>query len=165
MGRKRSSFSEIKNQPVNLHKHEKPEQQNGIARNTRGRCNRSEDDFQPANADFAQHAGDTDLFEVNEKASQWFGTGDLEVVRPETHPEAFVPVAPDGGWSWMVLLGSFSCSIIIDGITFSVGLLLADLADRFKTTKAKVALVGSLFLGCYQVIGEFEQRNHPIFAL
>ncbi|THD27926.1 Monocarboxylate transporter 12 [Fasciola hepatica] len=153
MGSKRNSFSETKNPSVNLRKQEKTELHNGTVRNITGHSSSYEEELGPGNADFVRDAGDTDLSDLNEKASQWFGTGELEIVRPETHPEAFVPVAPDGSWSWMVLLASFSCSIIIDGITFSVGLLLADLADCFKTTKAKVALVGSLFLGCYQIIG------------
>lgn len=31
---------------------------------------------------------------------------------------------PDGGWGWIVVLGSFCCMILVDGVCFSYGLLL-----------------------------------------
>ncbi|CAL8070326.1 unnamed protein product [Calicophoron daubneyi] len=95
-----------------------------------------------------------EYFSADEKAAnQWLASGDLELVLPETHPEAFVPVAPDGGWSWVVLLASFSSCIIIDGISYSLGLILVEIADHLNSSKSKAALLGSLFLGCYQIIG------------
>ncbi|GAA49281.1 monocarboxylate transporter 12 [Clonorchis sinensis] len=32
--------------------------------------------------------------------------------------------APDGGWGWVVVLGSFCCMILVDGVSLSYGLLL-----------------------------------------
>ncbi|VDL98436.1 unnamed protein product [Schistocephalus solidus] len=33
--------------------------------------------------------------------------------------------APDGGWGWLVVFGSFCCMILVDGISLCYGLLLA----------------------------------------
>ncbi|XP_018648622.1 putative monocarboxylate transporter [Schistosoma mansoni] len=93
--------------------------------------------------------------EDNDKLSQQLRNEEIEIVSPETHPEYFVPVAPDGGWSWIVLLATFLNFFLIDGIFFSVGLLMFEWADHFEASKTKVSLVGSLMLGCYQMIGPF----------
>ncbi|CAH8625602.1 unnamed protein product [Heterobilharzia americana] len=33
-------------------------------------------------------------------------------------------VVPDGGWGWIVVLGSFCCMVLVDGVCFTYGLLL-----------------------------------------
>ncbi|KAF6778795.1 hypothetical protein AHF37_01732 [Paragonimus kellicotti] len=38
-----------------------------------------------------------------------------------TNPEA----PPDGGWGWIVVLSSFCCMILVDGVSLSYGLLLS----------------------------------------
>ncbi|CAH8449891.1 unnamed protein product [Schistosoma turkestanicum] len=95
------------------------------------------------------------LAEDNDKLSQQLRNDEFEIVSPETHPEYFVPVAPDGGWSWIILLATFLNFFLIDGIFFSVGLLMVEWADHFEASKTKVSLVSSLMLGCYQMIGPF----------
>ncbi|CAH8451213.1 unnamed protein product [Schistosoma bovis] len=95
------------------------------------------------------------LPEDNDKLSQQLRNEEIEIFSPETHPEYFVPVAPDGGWSWIVLLATFLNFFLIDGIFFSVGLLMVEWADHFEASKTKVSLVSSLMLGCYQMIGPF----------
>ncbi|VDP26826.1 unnamed protein product [Schistosoma margrebowiei] len=95
------------------------------------------------------------LPEDDDKLSQHLRNEEIEIFSPETHPEYFVPVAPDGGWSWIVLLATFLNFFLIDGIFFSVGLLMVEWADHFEASKTKVSLVSSLMLGCYQMIGPF----------
>ncbi|KAM7537440.1 hypothetical protein Aperf_G00000061611 [Anoplocephala perfoliata] len=77
----------------------------------------------------------------------------LPVIRPDTHPEAFVPVPPDGGWGWVVVFAAFFTNLIIDGICVSFAIMVADLVDHFHTTVATVMLMGSLLLGVYQIVG------------
>lgn len=38
---------------------------------------------------------------------------------------AFVDSAPDGGWGWLVVFGSFCCMMVVDGISLSYGLLIS----------------------------------------
>ncbi|GAB1597584.1 monocarboxylate transporter 12-like [Argonauta hians] len=51
---------------------------------------------------------------------------------------------PDGGWGWMVVLGSFFVHVIADGITYSLGIFYSKWVDYFQTDKATMAWVGSL---------------------
>ncbi|GFY57950.1 monocarboxylate transporter 14 [Trichonephila inaurata madagascariensis] len=64
-----------------------------------------------------------------------------------------VPRPPDGGWGWMVVLGSFMCNVIVDGIIFSYGLFLPELSKDLNASKGKLAWVGSLLAGFYLIAG------------
>lgn len=64
-------------------------------------------------------------------------------------------VPPDGGWGWVVVFGSFMCNLIVDGIIFSFGLFLEDMAKDLGETTASTALVGSLLTGFYLMVGPF----------
>ena len=64
-----------------------------------------------------------------------------------------VPVPPDGGWGWVVVLASFTCNLILDGIAYTFGVLLEPLVKDFDSDKATVAWVGSLLCGTYMLSG------------
>ena len=63
------------------------------------------------------------------------------------------PSPPDGGWGWIVVLASFLCNVIVDGIIFSFGVLFPKILREFNTSKGTTAWIGSLQAGCYLVIG------------
>ncbi|XP_074041178.1 monocarboxylate transporter 12 [Leptinotarsa decemlineata] len=81
---------------------------------------------------------------VDSSESEEASSGDAEVVIP-----------PDGGWGWVVVLGSFMCNVIVDGVIFSFGTFLEDIAEEFNVTQPEVALVGSLMSGFYLIAGPF----------
>lgn len=64
-------------------------------------------------------------------------------------------VPPDGGWGWVVVIGSFACNMIVDGIIFAFGMFLDDIAKEFNVSTAYVSLVGSLLSGFYLMVGPF----------
>ncbi|EZA47787.1 Monocarboxylate transporter [Ooceraea biroi] len=64
-------------------------------------------------------------------------------------------VPPDGGWGWVIVAASFMCNLFVDGIIFSFGVFLNDIANAFSVSKARVALVGSLQTGFYLMAGPF----------
>lgn len=66
-----------------------------------------------------------------------------------------VVVPPDGGWGWVIVIASFMCNLIVDGIIFSFGTFLKDIADEFGVSKAEITLVGSLMSGFYLIAGPF----------
>jgi len=56
-------------------------------------------------------------------------------------------------WGCMVVFASFMCNVIVDGIIFSFGVVLLEIAETFNETRGKTAWVGSLQTGCYLSIG------------
>ena len=55
-------------------------------------------------------------------------------------------LAPDGSYSWVVLVASFIANLIGDGCLFSFGVLYVEFLDYFRESKAKTAWIGSLFM-------------------
>ena len=51
---------------------------------------------------------------------------------------------PDGGWGWMVVVGSFVCYFIADGWAYSFGVLFTELLEYFDEGKGKTATIGAL---------------------
>jgi len=56
-------------------------------------------------------------------------------------------VVPDGGWGWIVVLGTFMIHVIAHGILLSFGVFVEDFVDYFECSKSAVGGVGSLMLG------------------
>lgn len=69
--------------------------------------------------------------------------------------DAEIVVPPDGGWGWVIVFASFMCNMIVDGIIFSFGMFLTQIATTFTVSKAHVSLVGSLMSGFYLMAGPF----------
>ncbi|CAH0393762.1 unnamed protein product [Bemisia tabaci] len=67
----------------------------------------------------------------------------------------YMVVPPDGGWGWVIVASSFCCNIVVDGIIFTFGTFLKDLAVSFNASEAQVSLVGSLLSGFYLITGPF----------
>ncbi|XP_050497626.1 monocarboxylate transporter 3 [Diabrotica virgifera virgifera] len=70
-----------------------------------------------------------------------------------SQPDIVIP--PDGGWGWLVVLGSFMCNLIVDGTIFSFGTFLKIISKEFDADPADVTLVGSLMSGFYLIAGPF----------
>ena len=66
---------------------------------------------------------------------------------PVPADEGPVPTVPDGGWGWMVVLGSFMIHVIADGIAYSFGVFVEDFVTHFECSKSEVGGLGSLMLG------------------
>lgn len=64
-----------------------------------------------------------------------------------------VVVAPDGGWGWVVMAASFCCNVIVDGIIFSFGLVVTNLAESFEVSVASASWVASLLAAFYMFVG------------
>ncbi|XP_066598707.1 monocarboxylate transporter 12 [Prorops nasuta] len=69
--------------------------------------------------------------------------------------EVEMVVPPDGGWGWVIVAASFMCNLFVDGIIFSFGVFLNNIAEAFQVSKARVALVNSLQTGFYLMAGPF----------
>lgn len=67
--------------------------------------------------------------------------------------EVMLPI--DGGFAWIVMLASFLCNVMIDGVVLSSGFLHDDLMKEFNVSKGYVALVSSLLPGFQLLAGPF----------
>ena len=52
-------------------------------------------------------------------------------------------------WSWLVLLGSFTCLAVLDGISYTFGLLLSPLMEALQCGRSSVSAAGSLQVVVY----------------
>ena len=50
------------------------------------------------------------------------------------------------GWGWVIVAASFVIHLIADGITFSFGVIYAELLDYFQESQGYTAVIGSLFM-------------------
>ncbi|GFW20211.1 monocarboxylate transporter 12 [Trichonephila clavipes] len=66
---------------------------------------------------------------------------------------ASIPEPPDGGWGWVIVMSSFMCNVVVDGIAYSFGIFLVPFVNYYKSSKGKTAWVGSLLAGCYLLAG------------
>ena len=64
-----------------------------------------------------------------------------------------VMVAPDGGWGWMIVMVSFLCASVVDGLCSVFGVMLPDLVVYFDQSSSTVAMAGSLLAGGFLLFG------------
>ncbi|RCN53273.1 transporter, major facilitator family protein [Ancylostoma caninum] len=58
-----------------------------------------------------------------------------------------VPVIPDGGWGWAVVVGSFFIHVIADGFVYSFGVLVEILMQEFDSDNTLASLIISILTG------------------
>ncbi|XP_022225769.2 uncharacterized protein LOC111076329 [Drosophila obscura] len=67
----------------------------------------------------------------------------------------YMVIPPDGGYGWIVLVLSFLAQLIVDGIVFSIGILLPFMAKDFEANDSRIVFVASIQIGCYFMGGAF----------
>ena len=70
---------------------------------------------------------------------------------------------PDGGWGWVIVAASLVANIIVDGITYTFGILLPWIEDAFQQPKRTITLAGSLQVGIYLCVGELFEFSELLF--
>lgn len=64
-----------------------------------------------------------------------------------------IPPPPDGGYGWVIVFASFMCNMIVDGIAYTFGVFLQDMAAYYGQSTGTMAWVGSLLSGMYLSAG------------
>ncbi|CAG7818357.1 unnamed protein product [Allacma fusca] len=64
-------------------------------------------------------------------------------------------VPPDGGWGWMVLMGSLIVNILIPGMVKSYGVLFIEFLDVVNATPSSAAWIPALSYWLYSSMGPF----------
>lgn len=93
---------------------------------------------------------DSDVGEVTKSAT--YGNG-----KQEPHDEPNIALmnepenelleksrAPDGGWGWIIVLECFIVHMIVDGITYTFGIILAEMVRSFGSERSETSWVGSV---------------------
>ena len=62
---------------------------------------------------------------------------------------------PDGGWGWVVMIASFTCNLVLDGIGYVFGVFLQPMMIAFGVSEGPMATVGSILAGTIQLVGPF----------
>ncbi|KAA3670180.1 uncharacterized protein DEA37_0008071, partial [Paragonimus westermani] len=88
--------------------------------------------------------GEPNMGDMDRPADGMMMEIDLDDVQPLT--------PPDGGWGWLIVLGSFMCMFLVDGVCFSYGIFLSELESTFGASKMQMTLAGSLLTGCYFMV-------------
>lgn len=65
---------------------------------------------------------------------------------------AHITLPRDGGWGWVVLFAAFFSITILDGLVFTFGAILNDIAQELDVQRPMVALVGSLNYTLYLML-------------
>lgn len=81
------------------------------------------------------------------------GIPEHKIINDQDEIEVADP-APDGGYGWVIVLASFLCNLIVDGIAYTFGLFFNYFVNHFGASKGKTAMAGSLLSGCYLSAGE-----------
>ncbi|WKY10498.1 hypothetical protein Q1695_002671 [Nippostrongylus brasiliensis] len=58
-----------------------------------------------------------------------------------------VPIAPDGGWGWLVVVATFFIHVFVDGFIYSLGVVVDVLQKEFHSSNKVSGLVISLLAG------------------
>lgn len=64
---------------------------------------------------------------------------------------------PDSAWGWFVVLNSFLCNMVVDGMQYTFGNFLLPIKDSFHSTVMEASLIGSLLSGFYNFSGKLKQ--------
>lgn len=57
------------------------------------------------------------------------------------------PIPQDGGYGWIIVIGCFMISFIIDGVMYSYGIMLPPIARTYGVPTSKASLLISLYSG------------------
>ena len=79
-------------------------------------------------------------------------------------PEDFVPIPPDGGWGWIIMICSLLNNFIVDGIPNAFSYLLYEFIDHYEVSHSEGAWVGSLLTGVYLCTGMYFKAYYLVFT-
>lgn len=64
----------------------------------------------------------------------------------------------------MIVLASFLCNMVVDGIAYTFGVFLNTFVEDFNEGPGKVAWVGSLLSGMYLTAGKDQQSSSVLIT-
>merc|ERR1719244_2268006 len=89
---------------------------------------------------------------INNQGEERYNNEDDEAV-DENKEKDEEDTVEEGCMGWVVVLASFLCNMVIDGIGYSFGVLLQPLKEEFQAGAGAVAFVGSILAGVIMLTG------------
>ncbi|GIY80901.1 uncharacterized protein CEXT_122411 [Caerostris extrusa] len=83
-----------------------------------------------------------------------------KVKRTDQVPKVAVP--PDGGWGWMILLGTMTVNFVIIGHGKSFGVYFRKLMEEFDASPSRVAWLQSLQISMFCFLSIFTKIEFPL---
>ncbi|XP_043064817.1 monocarboxylate transporter 13 [Drosophila ficusphila] len=80
-------------------------------------------------------------------------TKTVSLINKRDDREEYDLVPPDGGWGWLVLLGSCLTNILIPGTIKSFGVLFSEFTEAFNSSPTKAAWIPALCYFLYSSLG------------
>lgn len=65
-------------------------------------------------------------------------------------------IVPDGGWGWFIVLTTFIINALVAGTTFTLGVSIPPLWDRFEVSEAAATVVGSVMILAIMSVGNYD---------
>lgn len=72
----------------------------------------------------------------------------------EDDDDKYEMVPPDGGWGWLILLGSMLINILVPGTIKSFGVLFVEFLEAFQATPSAAAWIPALCYFLYSSLGK-----------
>ncbi|XP_055328719.1 monocarboxylate transporter 12-like [Paramacrobiotus metropolitanus] len=96
----------------------------------------------------------------------FYGDAGLEnaVITVTEVPQSKIFAPPDGGWGWFVVLGCFLMNLIVNGTSYSFGVIFMELLANYERTSADIAWVYSLNCVTCSWLGPFATALSNIFS-
>lgn len=92
------------------------------------------------------------MFQSNTKRS-YEEVSHLRIPQIEDDDHNDLPPPPDGGYGWVIVVASFMCNMVVDGISYTFGIFLPEIVKEYEETKGNVAWVGSILTGMTMCAG------------
>ncbi|KAK5650281.1 hypothetical protein RI129_001310 [Pyrocoelia pectoralis] len=80
-------------------------------------------------------------------------TENTEIENLDKQGEAIIVLPPDGKWGWVIVAATFTIHFVNDGLVYTFGLFLNDIAKTLSCSTTKVALANSLLTGILYLSG------------
>ncbi|KAK3601150.1 hypothetical protein CHS0354_019144 [Potamilus streckersoni] len=77
---------------------------------------------------------------------------ELEEMEEDVHPRRPWE-APDGGWGWMIVLGAFVCSMVVEGLSTGFFVIQRDIEEHYGVQNNQSSIIISLLTGFGLVSG------------
>lgn len=85
-----------------------------------------------------------------------------EAVPPVQNKDVYELLPPDGGWGWVVLLGTVIVNTLIPGLIKSFGVLFVEFITVFKASPSEVAWIPALTFALYNLLGKSLCKMCPL---